>query len=421
MPRPLLHLLLLSALCLPLVHCTDDQNNELPPIDPPTADATDDDGADEPPDQVEDETSQEPTQLEIPEGPWDISKPGPYNAGFDTAEITYEAAPGQRARTLRVAIWYPTRALRGRTAARYAGLIVRPEGKLEAPIEPEGTFPVLLFSHGNAALAEQSFYLTEYFAQHGWVVLSPDHTENTFKDTDGSVNYSSAMDRPQDISAVLDWALSRPQGHFLHERLTDDIALAGHSFGGYTTLAVAGGTFPTDDIVAFCDANPATKECQAFTGPASVEVYKQGFLDPRIKAAIPQTPAGAFFFGEGLSNIAIPTLLMTGALDSSLKNEEEGDPIWANLPENSGQNIRLDFNKGGHFTFSNMCTLFGFIDLVKDDGCGSEFIEVDVALDIIRQYTLAFTQKHLLGDTRHDALLSGDSQPWMQHLVFQKK
>jgi predicted dienelactone hydrolase len=320
-----------------------------------------------------------------------------------------------------VAIWYPTRAFQGRTAARYAGLIVRPEAKAEAPIESQGRFPVLLFSHGNAALAEQSFYLTEYFAQHGWVVISPDHTENTFKDTDGAVNYSSAMDRPQDISAVLDWAQSVPKEHFLHERLTDDIALAGHSFGGYTTLAVVGGSFPVDDIQAHCNANPNDKTCQAFSGPESVAVYEQGFLDTRIKAAIPQTPAGAFFFGDGLSNITIPTMLMTGALDTSLRNENEGDPIWASLGTNNAQNIRLDFITGGHFTFSNMCTLFGFIDLVKDDGCGDGFISPDVALDIIRQYTLAFAQKHLLGDTRHDALLSGESQPWSQHLTFEKK
>lgn len=414
-------LLLLSTLALGMVHCTDEQPSDLPVIDPPTQDASADDSRDEGMELMDEEQDLGPTELEIPPGPWDISTPGPYNAGFDTTEITYEAAPGARSRTLRVAIWYPTRAFKGRTAARYAGLIVRPEGKLEAPIEPRGRFPVLLFSHGNAALAEQSFFLTEYFAQHGWVVISPDHTLNTFKDTQGAVNYASAMDRPQDISAVLDWAQSVPQDHFLYDRLTDDVALAGHSFGGYTTLAVAGGTFPIDDIQTYCDVNPNDNTCKAFTGPESVAVYSKGFLDPRIKAAIPQTPAGAFFFGEGLGDITIPVMLMTGALDKSLTNATEGDPIWANLPMNNAQNIRLDFTLGGHFTFSNMCTLFGFIDLVVDDGCGEGFIPVDLALDIIRQYTLAFAQKHLLGDTRHDALLSGDSQPWMEHLTFEKK
>ena len=129
------------------------------------------------------------------------------------------------------------------------------------PISSRGPFPLLMFSHGSNV--DPHFYvsLTEYLASHGYIVVAPEHTGNRFVD-----NYAfaitglgcgtealpsrpcrdddakSAVDRPQDISFVLDQVLA---GNASVDPAVIDaarIGMYGHSFGGYTTLAVAGGT-----------------------------------------------------------------------------------------------------------------------------------------------------------------------------------
>ena len=131
--------------------------------------------------------------------------------------------------------------------------------------------PVMVFSHGNSSLAEQSYYLTEYFASHGWVVIAPNHTHNTVSDSPGAINYHSALTRPQDITAVLDWLDAVPQDHFLHGRTTDQIVLSGHSFGGYTTLASAGATFAVDSLIERCERQEIdARLCEVFSAEADL-------------------------------------------------------------------------------------------------------------------------------------------------------
>ena len=42
-----------------------------------------------------------------------------------------------------------------------------------------GPWPIILFSHGNQGIKEQSFFLTEHLASHGYLVVAPDHQYNT--------------------------------------------------------------------------------------------------------------------------------------------------------------------------------------------------------------------------------------------------
>ena len=389
----------------------------------PQRDATAD--ADQGQDQGQDQGDQAPDmalsdELTLPPEPWDIKARGPYQVGYRTSTLTYRAAPGDRERTLEIVVWYPSLQRTGRRA-RYMRLLARPEVFQDAKIAPEGVFPVLVFSHGNSSLAEQSYFMTEHFASHGWIVVAPYHTNNTVRDNEGSINYRSALDRPQDITATLDWLMATPEDDPLHGRFTDQIALSGHSFGGYTTMASSGAQFAVDWLVEECAKGAIERKfCELFSKDEELAVFRQGFLDSRIKAAIPQTPAGASFFREGASQITIPTMIMTGARDRSLTNEEEGDPIWVAMAAKRGH-VRLDFKQAGHFTFSNMCELLGGVAQVRDDGCDGSFIPIERAFPIINHYALAFARKHLLGDDSHDELLSGQAQPYAQDVVHMTK
>ncbi|MBA2661096.1 MAG: hypothetical protein H0U74_02280 [Bradymonadaceae bacterium] len=343
----------------------------------------------------------------LPPRPWDVTARGPYNIGHRTTHITYAPrAEPQIERKIRLSVWYPTHATEGAVGRYYGGMR---RGAVFSNAEParDEPMPVLVFSHGNSSLAEQSYFMTEFFATHGWLVIAPDHTGNTIGDNQGAINLMSAVYRPQDISASLDWLEALAADDPLYGLASDDeIVLSGHSFGGFTTLAAAGSGFMVDEAEEQCALGEISASyCSIFT-PEHVQIFRDGLHDARIGVAIPQTPAGAQIFGERLDAITIPTLLWTGSMDRTLPNEREGDPIWQGL--RGEEHLRIDLTHAGHFTFSNMCELLGTIESVRDDGCGPEFIDIFEAFGVINAYSLAFARLHLFGDTADRALLSGE-------------
>lgn len=371
--------------------------------DAPNADASDDTSSDASAD-VESDTT--PSPPELPPRPWPVTERGPYNVGHRINYVTYTPRDetDEEARTMRVSVWYPTHDETGTAARYYAGM--RRDGVLASPgVAGDDPMPVLVFSHGNSSFAEQSYFMTEFFATHGWLVVAPDHVGNTFRDTGGGLDLHTAVYRPQDISAVLDWLGALPADDPLHGRASADIALSGHSFGGFTTLATAGAGFAVDELLEACERGEVgNRYCTVF-GVDHHEVFRAGLLDTRIRVAIPQTPGGFLVFGERLADIAIPTLLWTAARDRTLPNDEEGDPIWEAMA--GEHHMRIDLTDGGHFTFSNMCELLSFVPQVRDDGCGEDFIDPFEGFDLINAYSLAFARYHLFGDETDRALLDG--------------
>lgn len=426
-PRAILALsLLLTLAASPLAGCSSEPEDKTPQQTTGAPDMqTADQGADMPvaadmgeADAGADmaEADMGPPMLTIPAKPWDITAQGPYNVGYFDEEVTYTTRQGDE-RTLRLCFWYPTQIVEGAEGRYVKNLLARGAVFKKPPIAPVSetlgeSLPLMVFSHGNSGIAEQNYFMTEYFASHGWIVVAPDHAKNTFLDQEGgAINLKSGAVRPQDISAVIDHVLGVPQEHVVAGRVNaDEIVLSGHSFGGYTTLATTGAQFQVDEGIAACERGEISdRYCELFEDPDDLAVFREGFLDSRVKVAVPMTPAGAFFFAEGIGAITIPSLMMTGARDESLRNDEEGDPIWAEFV--GEQHVRLDLADGGHFTFSNMCNLNG-VPLIDYDGCGEEYIDAMIAQQLINHYTMAFARFHLWGDDAQQDLISGKTLPY---------
>ena len=349
---------------------------------------------------TEDDTG--PEQITVPEGPWPVTEPGYYNVGFTSMNIEYNPVVTSEPRELRISVWYPTLDATGRTTS-YQGLFARPTVFDGASVAPGGPFPVLLFSHGNTSFVEQSFFMTEFFTSHGWIVAGPDHTGNTFRNLEDPMPPNIFVWRPQDISATIDTLMEFPEDHPLYGQSSDDIVLSGHSFGGYTTLAGSGAGYDTVSLLAACEQELVPDIfCDVLTEDV-LTVLEAGLGDPRVKIGIPQAPGGTILFGAGVSQIDIPILLITGAMDRTTTNENEGDPVWSLL---EGENkLRVDLTTGGHFTFSNAC---GLLPGVGDgDGCGPEFITPEETFLVVNAYSMAFARYHLWGDDVAAGLLDG--------------
>ncbi|MEE2785910.1 MAG: hypothetical protein VX589_01125 [Myxococcota bacterium] len=324
--------------------------------------------------------------------------PGPWPVGFRETEIEYNTPRGD-VRRMRLLVWYPVVDVQMRPieAAFVGGLYIR-EGVYVAGSPPDGQrFPLMVFSHGSQGLAEQSFFLTEHFASHGWIVVAPDHTGNTLYSAGGPLHRFNYV-RPQDIHAVLDHMLTLPADDPLADHLNETAIIAGHSFGAYTALAIAGAVFDADQL----DVCGDDRDIRALCVPDAADDFRRGFTDRRFTAAIAMTPIGlnAYLTGAGtLGNIATPTLIMTAGLDTVQPPEPHGERVWASLRR--APHMRLDFPNAGHFSFSNLCESVPravIPDRIYTDGCSPRLTPTSTVHDVAKALTLAFVRARLFND-----------------------
>jgi predicted dienelactone hydrolase len=312
----------------------------------------------------------------------DPAKDGPYGVGLTTLEWTDD-----RGKALVADAWYP---------ADVAG---EPD-----PYEPfvmtglahrgadrvEGTWPVVAFSHGYSGFRDQSIFLTEWLASHGFVVVAPDHPDNTFFDLDDDATATVMLERPGDISSSVD----RVQAEF---DVADDFVMMGHSFGAWTTLAVAGGVADFDWMRAFCQANAGYDLCDVDLDP-SISTLPAGAPDPRAIGGVSMAPCGWYTFGEdglaGASDVAV----MVGTLDDTCAPDAEGRPTYDELGPGRAYVTVPD---AGHFVFSNLCELGDLQPECSADG----YIDTDEAQDAIKVWATAWALWRVTGDARYaDAL-----------------
>ena len=338
-------------------------------------------------------------------------EPGPFGVGFRHISAAYDEPLTAERRVIPVSVWYPTSDEEGEEA-RYQDLFRRDQVFADASLaETSRPLPVLAFSHGNGSLPEQSFFMSEHWASHGWVVIAPEHIGNSV--FDGLDDEPHAFyRRPLDMAAALDALYGLATGDPLAGRLSEEVVASGHSFGGYTTLAVSGVAFSTASIDCDAPSGLLSRHYCTLADAALDALLDAGFADPRVDVAIPQTPAGALVFAgapgeDGLSEASVPTLLMTAGRDQALPDQVEGTPIWESMV--AGGSMRFHLADAGHFTFSNMCEILPA--LATDDGCGEEFLGYEVALPLINEYALCFARWVLWEDEPSRAFLFDATPP----------
>ncbi|MFO0172332.1 MAG: alpha/beta hydrolase family protein, partial [Aphanizomenon sp.] len=129
------------------------------------------------------------------------------------------------------------------------------------------------------------------------------------------------LDRPRDVSFILDELekLNQTGNSPLQGKLaTNNVMIIGHSFGGGTALALAGGELQIENLKQRCQQNLSTAnlgERVQCAGQALPENTYQ-LRDARIKQAIALNPTTSLMFGEtGLTKVQIPTLILSSSAD----------------------------------------------------------------------------------------------------------
>ena len=175
------------------------------------------------------------------------------------------------------------------------------------PDPSAGKRPVVILSHGYPGSRMLLCNLAENLSSKGYVVLSIDHTDNTYADFIAECSKESALvHRTMDQRALLDeLPVLNDSGPLKGLLDLDRIALIGFSMGGYGALRTLG-----------AGISPAVA---AQMLPIEAYVSEPDWHgDDRIKASVLFAPATFLIDAEHLEDITVPTMWLCGTMDRTV-------------------------------------------------------------------------------------------------------
>jgi predicted dienelactone hydrolase len=200
-----------------------------------------------------------------------------------------------------------------------------------------GPWPLVIFSHGYHGSSQQSTFLTVALADHGYLVIAPNHRDSY---RFGVAN--AGLEAPQaSFAHVRTWnsTIYKDRGDDIHRLVAalkqnetykksidwNKVALAGHSLGGYTVLGLGG-------------------------------AWKGWYL-PEVKAIIALSPyAAPFIQANTLTALSVPVLYQGGTLDvgiSPLLKVKGGV-----LDKTPAPAYYIEFSRAGHFAWTDLNPAF---------------------------------------------------------------
>jgi predicted dienelactone hydrolase len=220
-----------------------------------------------------------------------------------------------------VLVQYPTHQLSSVTPFGPYSMDVSSDAKII-----DGQFPLVIISHGNSGSPLLCQTISTFLAKNGYIVAMLEHYGNNRNNNELEKSIKNLQYRPRHLSLTIDYLLR--ENIFGQSIAKDKIAVIGHSFGGYTALALAGG-------------KPWLQSGQ------QIKVHN----DPRIKALILMAPAAAYYLPENsLDQVSIPILLFIAEQDEYTPKKWTIDVILNGVPDKSKVTLK-EIKNAGHFSF----------------------------------------------------------------------
>jgi predicted dienelactone hydrolase len=250
---------------------------------------------------------------------------------------------------LAIGIWYPSQATVQPMVMGPTTMSVAVNGMAQGK-----ALPLVVMSHGTGSSFTGHFDTAIALADAGFVVAAVTHAGDNYADQSRSADI---MDRPRQISRVIDHMLSTWDGHALIDPAR--IGMFGFSAGGFTTLVSIGGIPDFSTVGPMCRQYPGDFACQliAKSGrdlavPLTSATARAA--DPRIKAAVVAAPALGFAFSpDGLKNVKVPVQLWRAENDQLVPHPRYAEPVRLALPEAPDYHV---VPNAGHFDFLVPCS-----------------------------------------------------------------
>ena len=187
----------------------------------------------------------------------------------------------------------------------------------------ERQFPLIIISHGNGGSHLLYRTISTHLAKNGYIVAMLEHYGNNRNNNKLENTTENLVIRPRHVSLTIDFLLS--DKWFSNNIAQYKIGVIGHSMGGYTALALAGGI-------------PRTKEGLV------IKVAS----DSRIKAIVLLAP-GTGWFMDSLTKVTIPILMFTAEHDR-ITPKWNGEIVLNYVPDKSKVTFK-EIENSGHFSF----------------------------------------------------------------------
>lgn len=296
-------------------------------------------------------------------------------------------------RKVPVALWYPA-IKKGDKLYDYNK---QNKGTAYLDAEPDfsnSPYPLIVFSHGILSCGYQSVFYVENLAKAGYVVVAMDHKDSGGCSMQGKpkITIKKALKaiflgggdyikmakilvgeelstmgfsyRPKEISELIDRILELNESNKAIAGLIDSekIGISGHSFGGFTSIAVSGGVYDCVSSTKYSEEQckkleelkrgKSNRVKPGLEAICCLEEFKGNaltFKDPRVKASLPLSPA--IIFPEGaLRNVEIPVMIITGGA----KSEVPFPDIQRSYNEFSGPKYLIKLKNVKHTTMVDL-------------------------------------------------------------------
>ncbi|MEM9213406.1 MAG: alpha/beta fold hydrolase [Cyanobacteria bacterium P01_F01_bin.150] len=238
--------------------------------------------------------------------------------------------------------------------------------------------PIVVISHGLGSNRDSYQYLATYLAASGFAVVVPEHAGSNATyiqallegKAEQVADPTEFLNRAKDISLILTTLTQQAETNpDLTGRLDfENIGVIGQSFGGYTALALAGATIDFNRLREICPTRDEIEngsdrslnlslilQCRAIdlatleSSEGLPPLEELSLRDDRIDAVIAINPIGSALFGpEGIPDIEIPVLMMTGSADvvAPMLWEQIYPFSWLQTPEK----FLVTMHRGTHFS-----------------------------------------------------------------------
>lgn len=285
-------------------------------------------------------------------------------------------------------------------------------------------YPLVILSHGYSLGRTGYAWLAEHLASHGLVVVAPQHYEQV--DETLADFWRGAITRPQEIARVLEYVDEQAHTGGTLEDLIDTgrIAVIGHSYGGYTALALAGARFDVGGMEALCEAARETGDPNAWLCDLVVprvadmaelagfdpvpEGLWPGWGDPRVDAIVSMAGDVYFFAHAGLAEVTVPVMALGGTGDTGTPYAWGTHPTYEYV--SSLTKARVAFEDAEHMIFGATCeALPWFTEIGFDAYCSDPVWDVNRAHDLANHFITAFLLAELTQDANAAAALAPDS------------
>ena len=248
-----------------------------------------------------------------------------------------------------------------------------------------GKFPLVVLSHGMYGNAMNQSWLASELAKRGYVVAAANHpgTSTWARDADDA---RQLWERPKDVSRVIDHLLATPElrVHVDPER----IFMAGHSLGGFTAIALAGGRYDARKFDNLCARHPENRGCRIVDNwrvaetPEDRAQMEADLSEPRIRGFAVFDPGGTQTFSDAsLGSIRKPMLVFGAPRNidgTGLDLDMESRALIAALPHGNVKYQEPDML--AHFDFLGECTPQA-IDILKEEEPEDVFVCIEGGRD----------------------------------------